>query len=136
MKQSLLRSARLTSARRSPSERHYYHTSPSVPPARTSPEAQSTQGQASPGTASNVAPADPVGASADEQRVRGQRTTKGGAASPDSASVAQPVSDPGGSGVGRREEEEHGGAARALKQGPGKSGGGGRVGEEASGCCG
>ncbi|KAI0836477.1 hypothetical protein F5Y06DRAFT_298533 [Hypoxylon sp. FL0890] len=87
----------------------------------TSPKAQSTQGQASPGTASNVAPTDPVSASADEQRVRKQKAT-GGAASQDSASVAQPVSDPSGSGMGRQ-EEDHPGATQTLKKDPWKESG-------------
>ncbi|KAI0173085.1 hypothetical protein GGR52DRAFT_571584 [Hypoxylon sp. FL1284] len=55
----------------------------------------------------------PDSASADEQRVR-QRRAAGGSSSPDSASVAQPVSDPGASGLGRQ-EEDHAGAAQALR---------------------
>ncbi|KAI8961330.1 hypothetical protein F5Y11DRAFT_366790 [Daldinia sp. FL1419] len=82
----------------------------------TSPKAQSTQGQASPGTASGVAPhnTNPSGASSDEQHMKKKRAT-GATASPDSESLARPVSDPSASGV--RHQEEHGGAAQAMKQG-------------------
>ncbi|KAI1798918.1 hypothetical protein F4811DRAFT_558365 [Daldinia bambusicola] len=112
MKQLLTYLARFTTARRAPLVFRTY---------ATSPKAQSTQGRASPGTASNVAPgnATPSSASSDEQHIKTKRATGGSAASPDSASVAQPVSDPGASGLGRQ-EEEHGGAADAMKQDPGK----------------
>ncbi|KAI1483160.1 hypothetical protein F4774DRAFT_368400 [Daldinia eschscholtzii] len=111
MKQLLAYSARFVAVRRTPLFFRTYVTSP---------KAQSTQGQASPGTASNVTPgnASPSSASSDEQRVKTKRAT-GGASLPDSASVAEPVSDPAASGIGRQ-EEEHGGAAQALKQDPKK----------------
>ncbi|CAJ2507448.1 Uu.00g086340.m01.CDS01 [Anthostomella pinea] len=82
--------------------------------------AQATQGQASPGTASNVG-SNPGSASAEQQQVRKGRAS-GAASSPDSASVATPVSKPSEATGGQHSEEDTD-AQAAFKQDPDKSGG-------------
>ncbi|RYC56986.1 hypothetical protein CHU98_g9220 [Xylaria longipes] len=76
---------------------------------------QSTQGQASPATASNVGVSG--SSSSDEQHVKQARGT--GSASPDTASIQNPVSDPKGAQVGQQTEDTS--THSAFKQDPNKS---------------
>lgn len=83
---------------------------------------QSTAGQASPGTASNVTDQGPGSVSAEQQSVkksRGKESSSGVQESPDSASLAKPVSDPKGSSTGQQGEDAD--VQGAFKQDPGKS---------------
>ncbi|KAK5051872.1 hypothetical protein LTR84_002675 [Exophiala bonariae] len=83
---------------------------------------QSTAGQASPGTASNVTETGPGSASSEQQSVkasRGKDSSSGVQESPDSASLATPVSGPKGSGTGQQEDDAD--VQGAFKQDPGKS---------------
>ncbi|GAB7340293.1 hypothetical protein MBLNU457_6750t1 [Dothideomycetes sp. NU457] len=74
---------------------------------------QSTQGQASPGTASNVAA--PGSASSEQQEIKKSRATDS-TSSPDTASVQSPVSNPSGSGTGQQEDDTS--TQQAFKQDP------------------
>jgi hypothetical protein len=73
-----------------------------------------THGQATTGTASNVG--NPGSASADEQQVKRARGT--GSASPDTASIQNPVSNPKGAKVGQQTEDTS--THSAFKQDPNK----------------
>ncbi|KAI1817712.1 hypothetical protein GGS20DRAFT_531495 [Poronia punctata] len=75
-----------------------------------------SHGQASPGTSSNVG--NPGSASADEQGVKKARGV-GSSASPDTASVQNPVSNPKGAKVGQQTEDTS--TQEAFKQDPKKS---------------
>jgi len=74
---------------------------------------KATQGQASPGTASNVAA--PGSASQEQQEVKQSRATDS-TSSPDTASVQTPVSNPSGAGVGQQEDDTS--TQQAFKQDP------------------
>jgi len=74
---------------------------------------QATQGQASPGTASNVGQSGSV--SADQQDIKQSRATDS-TSSPDTASVQTPVSNPSGAGTGQQEDDTS--AQQAFKQDP------------------
>ena len=73
-----------------------------------------TQGQASPGTASNVG--NPASASSEAQRINQSRGTESSSGSPDTASVQTPVSNPKGASVGQQTEDTS--TQQAFKQDP------------------
>ncbi|KAI0397902.1 hypothetical protein F5Y17DRAFT_412687 [Xylariaceae sp. FL0594] len=73
-----------------------------------------SHGQASPGVSSNVG--NPGSASAEEQGVKRARGT--GTASPDTASIQNPVSNPKGAKVGQQTEDTS--TQGAFKQDPNK----------------
>jgi hypothetical protein len=74
----------------------------------------STAGQASPGTASNVG--NPVSSSAESNNVNQSRATDARTGSPDNASLATPVSNPSGSATQGRGEDSS--MQEAFKQDP------------------
>ncbi|PSK45226.1 hypothetical protein B9Z65_2366 [Elsinoe australis] len=89
----------------------------SVTPIRTyAKDMKATQGQASPGTASNVA--SPGSVSADQQSIKQNRATDS-TASPDTASVQTPVSNPSGAGIGQQEDDTS--TQQTFKQDPNTS---------------
>jgi hypothetical protein len=74
----------------------------------------STAGQASPGTASNVG--NPVSSSPESNNVNQSRATDAKAGSPDNASLQTPVSNPSGSATQGRGEDSS--MQEAFKQDP------------------
>lgn len=74
----------------------------------------STAGQASPGTASNVG--NPVSSSPESNQINQSRATDARTGSPDTASVQTPVSNPKGAATGQQGEDSS--TQEAFKQDP------------------
>ncbi|KAG9665229.1 hypothetical protein KCU95_g1868, partial [Aureobasidium melanogenum] len=77
----------------------------------------STAGQASPGTASNVG--NPTSSSPESNRINQSRATDARTGSPDTASVQTPVSNPKGAATGQQGEDSS--TQEAFKQDPNAS---------------
>ncbi|KAG9754487.1 hypothetical protein KCU73_g5651, partial [Aureobasidium melanogenum] len=74
----------------------------------------STAGQASPGTASNVG--NPISSSPESNQINQSRATDARTGSPDTASVQTPVSNPKGAATGQQGEDSS--TQEAFKQDP------------------